>query len=104
MAGTIPRSGKAYEIFVNEFHKHLAYIAAVLESEAPVDAEEQQKLSRLFHTIKGGSGFFGFDVIHKNAGILEKILKNPDLKLKDELGEIVSLFNALRSQADEVKI
>jgi chemotaxis protein histidine kinase CheA len=104
MSGTIPRSGKAYEIFVNEYHKHIAYITTVLNAETGIDAEEQQKLSRLFHTIKGGAGFFGFDVIHKSAGVLEKILKNPDLKFAAEKNEILSIFNELSSYSGEVKI
>lgn len=103
MNGTIPRSGKAYEIFVTEYLKHIDYIGAALKADS-LDSEEQQKLSRLFHTIKGGAGFFGFTTVHKTAGVLEKILKNPDLKYAEEKAEIASLFNELVTGGQEVKI
>ncbi len=103
MAGTMPRSGKAYEIFVNEFHKHMGFIAEIL-AKPELTPDEMGILSRLFHTIKGGSGFFGFEVVHKNSGLLEKLFKNEDLNYATEKTEIASIFSELIEHSGEIRI
>jgi len=95
--GAFPTSGKAYEIFFAEFGRHLGAARTILKNPANLSSDDRFRLSASFHTIKGGAGFFGLSDIARISSILEKLFKNPDLKVETEIFEIEGLIDELDS-------
>ena len=95
-----------YEVFFEEAAEHLASMESLLlklDVNAP-DADELNAIFRAAHSIKGGSGTFGFTDMTEVTHILENLL---DRLRKNELGltqEMVDKFliagDVLKSQLD----
>lgn len=87
--------GKAYRIFYDELHKHLKSVQFIVVDEELPPLDEHGRFSAVFHTIKGGAGFFGLKNIAQIAGDLEKILGATDPNSKN-YEQIKSLLVSLQ--------
>ncbi|MBX7138217.1 MAG: Hpt domain-containing protein [Oligoflexia bacterium] len=92
-------SSKAYQIFVTELGRHLATADSVFALPEPEPTAELRKLAGVFHTIKGGAGFFGLDRIAELSGLLEKRLADV---ADTDLRELRELFLQLKQASEPV--
>jgi HPt (histidine-containing phosphotransfer) domain-containing protein len=77
------RSGKAYQIFYQEYGERLGFAREMLADE--IVPEQRMDLKSRFHMLKGGAGFFGFSEIVRIAKELETMLGSISCVL-DEVG------------------
>lgn len=97
-------SGKAYRIFLTEFEKHIEHFDRFLAGEIQRSTESLAQASARFHTIKGGSGFFGFDEIAKAAGKLEVLLQRPSSALEKSWEEVEVTYSELKHAAKQLPV
>ena len=93
---------KAYRIFRDELAKHLHSFDAFLERAKQGKVPEARKFSSVFHTIKGGAGFFGLTEIYEISGRLEDLLEKDDLAISSSLDQVRSLFAKLKDASQEL--
>ncbi len=67
-------SGKAFQVFRVEVSKHLQAFEDFLAQGASDDLGTRKRYSASFHTIRGGSGFFGLEAVSTLSGTLEDLL------------------------------
>lgn len=85
-------SGRAYQIFVSEFHRHIEAAREVLDGDESVDGAARLRLGGYFHTIRGGAGFFCLRDIAERAGQLEKLFIDPVFSLENEIDFVRDLI------------
>ena len=79
-----------YQVFFEEAQEHLTEMESLLLSVDPGEAtaDELNAIFRAAHSIKGGSGTFGFTdmtaVTHELESLLDKVRKN-ELALTDDM-------------------
>ncbi|MDO3388423.1 chemotaxis protein CheA [Gilvimarinus sp. SDUM040013] len=93
-----------HQVFFEESREHLdtmEHLLMTLDLESP-DAEELNSIFRAAHSIKGGSGIFGFDalgsVTHVMENLLDRVRKEeqfPDTELVDGLLQGVDTLRGL---------
>ena len=95
-----------YEVFFEEAAEHLASMESLLlklDVSAP-DADDLNAIFRAAHSIKGGSGTFGFTDMTEVTHILENLLDNlrkGELALNQEMIDIFLIAgDVLKSQLD----
>ena len=94
-------SPKAYRIFYTELHKHIAEFEQMRGASEQMPIEMLRTAAMRFHTIKGGSGFFGLDQIAGVSSQLEKILKDrEELLSESEQDEVNELFSQLKQSVE----
>lgn len=71
---------KAYRLFLAELRKHIENSRALLFADRTPSCAELRQTAVTFHTIKGGSGFFGLSEIARVSAALEQLLKATDLE------------------------
>lgn len=98
------RSGKAYALFVAELEKYLDLARGMIGKSCQLSESELFRLSAAFHTIKGGSGFFGLTELAMLSGQLETLFndldRSPEEKLK-QAGPLFSEFEKLCAAVPE---
>lgn len=84
---------KAYQLFKEEFGKHIAYFREQTKNPDGL-ASNREEIYRRFHTIKGGGGFLDLPEVVSLAAEGEDIFKGPLLVQagRDRFLEIVSLL------------
>jgi two-component system chemotaxis sensor kinase CheA len=88
-----------YGVFFEESHEHLdqmEHLLMELSLDDP-DLEELNSIFRAAHSIKGGSGVFGFDALTGLTHVMENIL---DLARKYELSLTKEIVNQLLKTVD----
>jgi len=68
---------KAYELFKEEYAKHMAYFREQIENIDSV-ASNREEIYRRFHTIKGGAGFLDLGEVVSLAAEGEEIFRHSD--------------------------
>lgn len=72
--------GKAYRAFVEQLDGQLNLVHTTFDASS-VDPDQVKKASEVFHTIKGGAGFFGLQNVADIAADIEGRLNDPQLDL-----------------------
>lgn len=88
---------RAYAIFVEELSKQIGFVNEKF-SKQPLSETDSRELKAIFHTIKGGSGFFGLDQIYQNASKLETLLAGT----LEEMDKVKKLMKKLEKNAGEL--
>ncbi|MBT1451365.1 chemotaxis protein CheA [Glaciecola sp. XM2] len=91
-----------FEVFFEESHEHLddmEHLLMELSLDEP-DIEDLNSIFRAAHSIKGGSGVFGFDALTGLTHVMENIL---DLARKDELEMTKVIVDQLLNTVDTLK-
>ncbi|MDF2177095.1 chemotaxis protein CheW [Aliiglaciecola sp. CAU 1673] len=89
-------------VFFEESQEHLAemeHLLMDLDPEAP-DPEQLNSIFRAAHSIKGGSGIFGFDALTGLTHVMENLL---DKARKGEMPMSVAIVDRLLSTTDILK-
>lgn len=86
---------KAYVVFCSELENHLAAAKKALSGPPPQGADPLPELGMVFHRVKGGAGFFGLDVIARQAAELEDLFLQPLELLHKHLSEARDLVRQL---------
>ncbi|MEW6982818.1 chemotaxis protein CheA [Colwelliaceae bacterium 6471] len=96
-------------VFIEESNEHLDEMENLLMSldiETP-DIEELNSIFRAAHSIKGGSGIFGFDalisVTHVMENLFDKARQNKFTFNKEVVDQLLEAVDALRSLLDAYK-
>jgi two-component system, chemotaxis family, sensor kinase CheA len=91
-----------YQVFFEEAQEHLAEMESLLLSIDPAEAsaEDLNAIFRAAHSIKGGSGTFGFTDMTEVTHILESLL---DKVRKNELAFTTEMVDALLQSGDVLK-
>lgn len=91
-----------YQVFFEEAEEHLANMESLLLSIDPADAtaDELNAIFRAAHSIKGGSGTFGFSDMTEVTHILESLL---DKVRKGEMTLTTEMVDALLASGDVLK-
>ncbi|MCB9030699.1 MAG: Hpt domain-containing protein [Deltaproteobacteria bacterium] len=92
---------KAYKVFCEEFQRHIEEFQAQLDSGQDI-ATERRKHSARFHTIRGGSGFFGLSVVSQLSGALEDLLLEEGFSSENDLPKVKSYFESLKLEAQKL--
>jgi two-component system chemotaxis sensor kinase CheA len=90
-------------VFFDESNEHLVEMERILleiDPDSP-DAEQLNSIFRAAHSIKGGSGIFGFDALTRLTHVMENLL---DLARKEQLSLTVSLVDTLLGNVDTLKV
>jgi two-component system chemotaxis sensor kinase CheA len=91
-----------FDVFFEESHEHLddmEHLLMELSLDEP-DIEDLNSIFRAAHSIKGGSGVFGFDALTGLTHVMENIL---DLARKDELEMTKVIVDQLLITVDTLK-
>ncbi|MBF7074324.1 chemotaxis protein CheA [Glaciecola sp. MH2013] len=91
-----------FGVFFEESHEHLEdmeHLLMELSLDSP-DPEDLNSIFRAAHSIKGGSGVFGFDALTGLTHVMENIL---DLARKDELTITKPIVDQLLITVDTLK-
>jgi two-component system chemotaxis sensor kinase CheA len=95
-----------YQVFFDETAEHLASMESLLlaiDPDAP-DADQLNAIFRAAHSIKGGSGTFGFtdmaDVTHILETLLDRIRKNEIAITRDMVDAFLQAGDVLRGLLD----
>ena len=83
-----------HSVFFEESQEHLdemEHLLLELNTEDP-DTEELNSIFRAAHSIKGGSGIFGFDALGSVTHIMESLLDNVRQKKFAITSAMVDLF------------
>ena len=95
-----------YQVFFDETAEHLATMESLLlafDPDAP-DADQLNAIFRAAHSIKGGSGTFGFtdmaDVTHILETLLDRIRKNEVAITRDMVDAFLQAGDVLRGLLD----
>ena len=86
----VPLSSKAYLVFLDEVARYRERICTVLSALELDSSDLRRELSAVFHTIKGGAGFFGLDDLADTSAQLETMLAGPQTP---SLSVVVPLLN-----------
>lgn len=89
-------SGKAFQIFKSELAKHLGSYDNFLISKSVLSKDLQREFSAKFHTIRGGSGFFGLDKIAEYSHMLEDLLGKENFDHQDDFMQCQQIFEKLK--------
>ncbi|HKO88289.1 MAG TPA: chemotaxis protein CheW [Burkholderiales bacterium] len=91
-----------YQVFFEEAEEHLSNMESLLLSIDPAEAsgEELNAIFRAAHSIKGGSGTFGFNDMTEVTHILESLL---DRVRKNEMILTTEMVDALLASGDVLK-
>ncbi|MFC3122668.1 chemotaxis protein CheA [Agaribacter flavus] len=92
-----------FEVFFEESHEHLddmEHLLMELSLEAP-DKEDLNSIFRAAHSIKGGSGVFGFDALTGLTHVMENIL---DLARNDKITITKEIVDQLLITVDTLKV
>ena len=103
-----------HTVFFEESQEHLQTMEELLlniSTDAP-DAEELNSIFRAAHSIKGGSGIFGFDALTGLTHVMETILdraRNNELELTTDIVDVLlattdTLGDILQAYQDESEI
>ena len=84
-----PLASGAYALFVTELERQLVRVRALLAEETPQSGDPIRELGSIFHTIKGGAGFFGLGELMGVAARLEASFLNGAAKRDGEVKELV---------------
>ncbi|MCW8092990.1 chemotaxis protein CheA [Alteromonas sp. ASW11-130] len=91
-----------HEVFFDESHEHLAEMEQQL-LDLDLDQPDPEALNSIFraaHSIKGGSGIFGFDALGKLTHVMETIL---DLARNQQMDLDVAIVDVLLETNDQLK-
>ncbi len=83
-------------MFVDECSNNIEKFDSALCDATLEAAEEVKRATELFHTMKGGAGFFGLSDVANYSAALESMLDDATLNIDDARAEIESLFEALK--------
>lgn len=86
---------RAYAIFSEEIRRHLAYIIQKLSDNEKLDEKFCADARIIFHTIKGGSGFFGLEAISDKTARLESLFMEGLDKVTLNMDELKSIISGL---------
>lgn len=89
-------SSQAYRLFLGELADHLAHADVSCASNQALNQANLEDLSRRFHTIKGGAGFFGLKEIAAASAGLESLFKKPLTAVIDAQAQIHSQLELLQ--------
>lgn len=70
-------SSQAYRLFLAELADHLSQAGLFCADSQALNQANLADLSRRFHTVKGGAGFFGFKEIAVASAGLEALFQKP---------------------------
>jgi chemotaxis protein histidine kinase CheA len=94
-----PVSVQVYQLFLSELQRNLAQVHAdLMEGDAPTPAEARE-IGRTFHTIRGGAGFLGFDLVASRAAELDHLLRKSADEIELNLGRVREVLGELESLA-----
>ncbi len=90
---------KAYELFKDEYSKHMAYFRQQIEHPEQIDSQREE-IYRRFHTIKGGAGFLELEKVVALATEGEEIFRpqNYDSSKISRFKEIIELLKKEEKQ------
>lgn len=94
--------GKAYQLFIEEFSKHLEKYNQFFRTGHKLTKQEISDAQIAFHTIKGGAGFFGLKLIASRAAAIEDLLSNPDFSFDTNKSTVLDMIEALRGASNEI--
>lgn len=86
---------RAYTIFKDELEKNISYAKDKFIHSEIISEQNCKDAKDMFHTIKGSSGFFGFNEMHANAAALEKLFKNSMEDLVCEMDTVRKLISEI---------
>jgi len=95
-------STKAYQLFRVELLKHLNSFEDHISKATAGNTSEYKRLSASFHTIRGGSGFFGLDKIAEISGKLEELLGDDNFDFSEDFEKAKELFKILKEESKKV--
>lgn len=90
-------ASRAYGIFLAEIDKQLGYARDLLAAPNGPGQAERAEAAIMFHTLKGGAGFFGFGEIAQLAGEVEEILIAPNFASSRDIPAIQSKVDAIEN-------
>ncbi len=91
-------SGKAFQVFRTELRKHLSSSELlILGSTEALDVASLKRLSASFHTIRGGSGFFGLSEVAHLSEQLEELFGKENFDIKKDLDSAKTIFLDLKN-------
>lgn len=104
MSEKVPNSllaGKAFQVFRVEVSKHLSGFEEFLANGASNDLGIRKRYSASFHTIRGGSGFFGLEEVATLSGALEDLLGKTEFDGATDWIIAKSTFDKLKKECDK---
>lgn len=90
--------GKAYQLFYAELHRSVTEVQEQLSPSVSAGEDSLRTMRRLFHSLKGSSGFFGFRDLHTTVGKLESALENLESSALPSLDATRELLEELERQ------
>ncbi len=69
----VPLTSKAYQVFLEEIGRYRKRVLTVLAVPDLGSKDLRIELTALFHTVKGGAGFFGLDDLADTSAELERM-------------------------------
>ncbi len=88
---------RAYLLYLSELKVHLEFAKLKIINNEVISEQTCKAARGIFHTLKGSSGFFGFDEISAKSDALEKLFT---LKLED----LVCHMSEVRNLISEIDI
>ena len=97
-------AGKAYRMYYDEVRRSLSRAQHDLTPEHSTEEGSISDIRRLFHSLKGSSGFFGFQDIESAAGKIESILASLEPNALQALGEAQKVVNELEQLVEQLPL
>lgn len=95
---------KALAIYIDEFRRHIDVAERIFHSEASPKQEDLEAAAIMFHTIKGGAGFFGLKDIQDKARQIEDLIAEQRTNLLQKQDVIRRELEALQRIAASMLI
>lgn len=95
-------SARAYEVFLAELGRHLETVRSLEEQkDQNLDQQTYERLRVLFHTVRGGAGFFGYRDLAECANELEQCCASKVEEVHQVLTPLLEIFEQQANQIIE---
>lgn len=95
---------KALAIYIDEFRRHIDVAERMFHGETSPRQEDLEAAAIIFHTIKGGAGFFGLKDIQEKARRIEDLIAEQRANLLQRQDVIRRELEALQNIAANMLI